>query len=60
MTQYFVRCGITSGDLVNGIKIKNNKYVTETLVTHKGSNIRKIITREDIIIKNLINIIFLQ
>ncbi len=45
----FCATGITSGDLVNGIKIKNNKYVTETLVTHKSSNIREIITREDTI-----------
>ena len=33
----FCATGITSGDLVNGVKMKNNKYHTETLVTHKGS-----------------------
>ncbi len=32
----FCATGITSGDLVNGVKIQNNKYVTETLVTHKN------------------------
>ena len=38
----FCATGITSGDLVNGVKIKNNKYVTETLVTHKNSSIEVI------------------
>ena len=33
----FCATGITSGDLVNGIKKINNKYLTETLVTHKNS-----------------------
>ena len=33
----FCATGITTGDLINGIKIKNNTYITETLVTHKNS-----------------------
>ena len=33
----FCATGITSGDLVNGVKKINNNYVTETLVTHKNS-----------------------
>ena len=33
----FCATGITSGDLVNGVKKINNKYITETLVTHKNS-----------------------
>ena len=33
----FCATGITSGDLVNGVKMRDNKYHTETLVTHKGS-----------------------
>ena len=45
----FCATGITDGDLVKGINVKNNKYVTETLVTHKSSNTCKIFTREDII-----------
>jgi len=45
----FCATGITKGDLVNGIHILNNKYVTETLVTHKGTNTRKIVIREDTI-----------
>ena len=45
----FCATGITDGDLVKGINIKDNKYITETLVTHKSSNICKIVIREDII-----------
>ena len=45
----FCATGITSGDLVNGINFKDNKYITETLVTHKSSNISKIVKREDTI-----------
>ena len=33
----FCATGITSGDLVNGVIKKNNKYITETFVTHKNS-----------------------
>ena len=32
----FCATGITSGDLVNGVKKDNDKYITETLVTHKN------------------------
>jgi len=35
----FCATGITSGDLVNGVKKFDNKYYTETLVTHKNSSI---------------------
>ena len=45
----FCATGITSGDLVKGVNVKDNKYTTETLVTHKSSKMSKIITREDII-----------
>ena len=45
----FCATGITNGDLVGGINLKDGKYITETLVTHKNSNMRKIFTREDII-----------
>jgi len=41
----FCASGITSGDLVNGVKLKNSKYFTETLVTHKNSTI-KIVKKE--------------
>ncbi|MEC7099271.1 MAG: class II fructose-bisphosphatase [Pseudomonadota bacterium] len=45
----FCATGITNGELVKGIKFKDNKYITETLVTHKGSNTCKIVVREDTI-----------
>ena len=45
----FCATGITDGDLVNGININGDKYITETLYTHKGSNMCKISLREDTI-----------
>ena len=41
----FCATGITDGDLVSGVKIKNNIFVTETLVTHKNKSIN-IVKRE--------------
>ena len=43
----FCATGITSGDLVNGIIIKNNHFVSETLVTHKSSNFKQVIKQEN-------------
>ena len=43
----FCATGITSGDLVNGIEIIEDKYSSETLVTHKNSNIKKVIKRTE-------------
>ena len=42
----FCATGITSGDLVNGIKIEQNKFYSETLVTHKSSKLNKIIKQD--------------
>jgi len=39
----FCATGITSGDLVRGIEIKGNEFVSETLVTHKSSSLKKVI-----------------
>ena len=36
----------TRGDLVDGIKVSNKKYHSYTLVTHKNSNTKKIVTNE--------------
>ena len=41
----FCATGITSGDLVNGVKCENGKFITETLVTHKNYSI-KIVKKE--------------
>ena len=39
----FCATGITSGDLVSGIEIENNDFISETLITHKSSGLKKII-----------------
>ena len=41
----FCATGITSGDLVSGINIENNEFISKTLVTHKSSGIKKIIKK---------------
>ena len=43
----FCATGITSGDLVKGIKLIDDKYSSETLVTHKNSNTKKVIKRTE-------------
>jgi fructose-1,6-bisphosphatase II / sedoheptulose-1,7-bisphosphatase len=45
----FCATGITTGDVVSGIEIKDNNYTSETLVTHKNSQFKKIIKRTNII-----------
>ena len=45
----FCATGITSGDLVNGIMIKDNEYTSESLVTHKSTNLKKIFKKKDTI-----------
>ena len=39
----FCATGITSGDLVSGIKIQNDEFISETLITHKSTGLKKII-----------------
>tara|TARA_B100000900_G_scaffold342089_1_gene305388 strand:- start:64 stop:1011 length:948 start_codon:yes stop_codon:yes gene_type:complete len=39
----FCATGITSGDLVSGIKIDNDKFISETLVTHKHSSFKRVV-----------------
>ena len=41
----FCATGITSSDVLSGIEIKNKNFTSETLVTHKVSNFKKIIKR---------------
>ena len=43
----FCATGITSGDLLNGIVIKDKNFISETLVTHKSSKLKKIIKIEE-------------
>ena len=39
----FCATGITSGDLLAGIEIQDNIFISETLVTHKSSDLKKVI-----------------
>jgi len=41
----FCATGITTSDFLSGIEINNNDYISETLVTHKGTNFKKIIRK---------------
>ena len=43
----FCATGITTGDLLKGIEIKNNNFISETLVTHKSTKLKKIIRNEE-------------
>ena len=43
----FCTTSITHGDLVKGIEINDNNFISETLVTHKSSNLKKIIRQEN-------------
>jgi len=45
----FCATGITTSNVLSGIDINNNNYTSETLVTHKGSNFKKIIKRTNFI-----------
>ena len=45
----FCATGITSGDIVKGIKINVNNFYSETLVTHKSSGLNKIIKLDQLI-----------
>jgi fructose-1,6-bisphosphatase II / sedoheptulose-1,7-bisphosphatase len=47
----FCATGITGSDVLSGIEINDNDYMSETLVTHKSSNFKKIIKRTDLIKK---------
>ena len=41
----FCATGITNSEVLSGIKIEKDSYITETLVTHKSSNIKEIIKK---------------
>ena len=45
----FCATGITSGDLVTGIEVQGNNFISETLVTHKSSGIKKVIKLKQIL-----------
>jgi fructose-1,6-bisphosphatase II / sedoheptulose-1,7-bisphosphatase len=39
----FCASGITTSEVLNGIIIEGNKFISETLVTHKNTNFKKIV-----------------
>ena len=39
----FCATGITTGDLVSGIKIEEDNFISETLITHKSAGLSKVI-----------------
>ncbi len=43
----FCATAITNSNILSGIKIKDNNYISETLITHKNSQIKKIIKKVD-------------
>tara|TARA_Y100000590_G_scaffold414235_1_gene510946 strand:+ start:1314 stop:2261 length:948 start_codon:yes stop_codon:yes gene_type:complete len=45
----FSATGITSGELVNGVKSNKNEFITQTLITHKSKNFIKKIEKTTII-----------
>ena len=45
----FSATGITSGELINGVKNIKNQFITETLITHKSKNFIKKIEKTTII-----------
>jgi len=47
----FCATGITTSNVLLGIDINDNNYTSETLVTHKNSNFKKIIKRTNLIKK---------
>ena len=45
----FCATGITTSDVLSGIEISNNNYISETIVTHKNSNYKEIVKRTNLI-----------
>ena len=52
----FCAAGITSGDLVNGVKIYNNKYICEILVTHKNSGLKEVVKKSGTVSQKFIDL----
>jgi len=42
----FCATGVTTGDLVSGIEIEDNEFVSETLITHKSTGLKRIIKKK--------------
>ena len=46
----FCSTGITTSEMLTGVEISNNKYTTETLVTHKSLKFKEILKRTNLIV----------
>ena len=47
----FCATGITKSDVLNGVKVDDKNYISETLVTHKSSNFKEILKKNYLIKK---------
>ena len=45
----FSATGITNNEVIKGITFDNNKYISETLITHKSTNFKEIIKNTNLI-----------
>ena len=54
----FCATGITTGDLVSGIKVEGNEFISETLVTHKHSGLKSHKIKTKFVMISLINYFF--
>ena len=45
----FCATGITSGDLVSGIEVNDDEFISETLITHKATGLKKIVRTKQLI-----------
>ena len=54
----FCATGITPSDLVSGIEIEKDKFISETLLTHKHSKLKGCKIKSKIITISLINRLF--
>jgi len=45
----FCATGITSGDIVSGIEVVDDEFISETIITHKSSGLKKIIKTKQLI-----------
>ena len=45
----FCATGITSNEMLGGIILKSNEFISETLVTHKSSNLKKVVQNINLI-----------
>ena len=45
----FCATGITNNEILKGLSINNQEYISETLITHKSSNYKEVVKRVSLI-----------